>query len=113
MSSNFLNLYTHDFARVAIAAPVCRIADPLHNAGQTIALAEQAAAQGAALVAFPELGLSAYTCDDLFHQRALLDGCLEALDAIVAASAQWKMALVVGAPLRVEHQLYNLSLIHI
>jgi NAD+ synthase (glutamine-hydrolysing) len=111
MASNFFNLYTHDFARVAIAAPVCRIADPAHNARQTIQLAEQAAAQGAALVAFPELGLSAYTCDDLFHQRALLDGCLDALDAIVAASVQWKMALVVGAPLRVEHQLYNCAVV--
>ena len=58
MSSNFLNLYTHDFARVAIAAPVCRIADPVYNAQQTILLAEQAAEQGAALVAFPELGLA-------------------------------------------------------
>ena len=111
MARNFHNLYTHDFARVAVAAPVCRIADPAHNAAQTIALAAQAAAQGAALVAFPELGLSAYTCDDLFHQRALLDGVLDGLDAIVAASAQWKMAVVVGAPLRVEHQLYNCAVV--
>jgi NAD+ synthase (glutamine-hydrolysing) len=111
MARNFHNLYTHDFARVAIAAPVCRIADPAYNAAQTIELAAQAAAQGAALVAFPELGLSAYTCDDLFHQRALLDGVLDGLDAIVAASVDWKMAVVVGAPLRVEHQLYNCAVV--
>ncbi|MDR7050924.1 NAD+ synthase (glutamine-hydrolyzing) [Duganella sp. 3397] len=111
MSSNFLNLYTHDFARVAIAAPVCRIADPVYNAQQTILLAEQAAEQGAALVAFPELGLAAYTCDDLFHQRALLDACLDALAEIVNASLQWKMAVVVGVPLRVEHQLYNCAVV--
>jgi NAD+ synthase (glutamine-hydrolysing) len=111
MASNFFNLYTHDFARVAIAAPVIRIADPVYNAEQTIQMAAQAAEQGAALVAFPELGLAAYTCDDLFHQRALLDGCLEGLDAIVAASTQWKMALVVGVPLRVEHQLYNCAVV--
>jgi len=111
MSSNFLNLYTHDFARVAVAAPVCRIGDPAWNAQQTILLAEQAAAQGAALVAFPELGLAAYTCDDLFHQRALLDACLDALAEIVNASLQWKMAVVVGVPLRVEHQLYNCAVV--
>ena len=34
----------------------------------------EAAARHAALVLFPELGLSAYSCDDLFQQRALLDG---------------------------------------
>ena len=33
------------------------------------------------MVVFPELGLSAYTCDDLFHQRALLDACEAALAA--------------------------------
>jgi NAD+ synthase (glutamine-hydrolysing) len=111
MSSNFLNLYTHDFARVAVAAPVCRIGDPAWNAQQTILLADQAAEQGAALVAFPELGLAAYTCDDLFHQRALLDACLDALAEIVNASLQWKMAIVVGVPLRVEHQLYNCAVV--
>jgi len=111
MSSNFLNLYTHDFARVAVAAPVCRIGDPAYNARQTILLADQAAQQGAALVAFPELGLAAYTCDDLFHQRALLDACLDALAEVVNASLQWKMAVVVGVPLRVEHQLYNCAVV--
>jgi NAD+ synthase (glutamine-hydrolysing) len=107
MTKNFHNLYTHDFVRVAVAVPVCRIADPKFNAGATIALAREAAQKGAALVAFPELGLSAYTCDDLFHQRALLDACVAALGDIVEASASLPAALIVGLPLRVDHQLFN------
>jgi NAD+ synthase (glutamine-hydrolysing) len=107
MNNPFFNLYSHDFARVAVAIPRCRVADPVFNAAQTIALAEQAAANGAALVAFPELGLSAYTCEDLFHQRALLDACEDALDAIVAASNKLPVAMVVGLPMRVNHQLFN------
>jgi NAD+ synthase (glutamine-hydrolysing) len=105
----FFNLYTHGFARVAVAVPVCRVADPAHNAQQTIALHHQAAAQGAVLVAFPELGLSAYTCDDLFHQRALLDGCEAALAEVVAASAGVNAVAVVGLPLRVDHALFNVA----
>jgi NAD+ synthase (glutamine-hydrolysing) len=107
MNNPFFNLYSHDFARVAVAIPRCRIADPAYNAEQTVALAEQAAAQGAALVAFPELGLSAYTCEDLFQQRALLDACEEALQTIVDASIKLPVAMVVGLPLRVNHQLFN------
>jgi NAD+ synthase (glutamine-hydrolysing) len=107
MNNPFFNLYSHDFARVAVAIPRCRVADPAFNAAQTIALAEQAAANGAALVAFPELGLSAYTCEDLFHQRALLDSCEDALGAIVAASNKLPVAMVVGLPMRVNHQLFN------
>lgn len=107
MTNKFLNIYSHGFARVAVGVPVCRVADPAFNAAGTIALAREAASQGAALVAFPELGLSAYTCDDLFHQRALLDACEAALAEIVAASRTIATTLVVGLPLRVEHQLFN------
>src|SRR5579875_1363333 len=103
MDKRFFNLYSHDFARVAVASPRCRVADPAFNAGETIRLARQAAEQGAVLVAFPELGLSAYSCDDLFHQRALLDACLAALGDVVEASAGLPLAMIVGLPLRVDH----------
>lgn len=111
MTTQFFNLYSHDFARVAVAVPDCRVADPAYNAAQTIAMARQAQAQGAALVAFPELGLSAYTCDDLFHQRALLDGCERGLASVVEASRELALALVVGMPLRVGHQLFNCAIV--
>ena len=107
MKNDFFNLYSHGFARVAVAAPRCKVADPAFNAAQTIALAKQAQQQGAVLAAFPELGLSAYTCDDLFHQAALLDACVEALGTVVEATLDLNVALVVGLPLRVDHQLFN------
>jgi NAD+ synthase (glutamine-hydrolysing) len=90
MARQFLDIYSHGFARVAVGVPRCRVADPAHNALETIALAKAAAANGAALIALPELGLSAYSCDDLFHQEALLAACRAALADIVAASnASW------------------------
>jgi NAD+ synthase (glutamine-hydrolysing) len=107
MNNRFFNLYSHQFARVAAASPVCKVADPLFNVTQTVELAKQAAKQGAVLVAFPELGLSAYTCDDLFHQQALLDSCERALAAVVEASRSLQVAMVVGLPLKVNHALYN------
>src|SRR5438067_998690 len=107
MDKRFFNLYSHDFARVAVGTPRCRVADPAFNARETIALARQAQEQGAVLAAFPELGLSAYTCDDLFHQRALLEGCIAALAEVVEASSTLPLALIVGLPLRVDHVLFN------
>ncbi len=111
MSNPFFNLYSHGFARVAVGVPECRVADPAFNAAQTIALAQQAAQGGAVLAAFPELGLSAYTCDDLFHQKALLDACEAALAQVVEATADLDIAIVVGAPLRVAHQLFNCAVV--
>jgi NAD+ synthase (glutamine-hydrolysing) len=63
--------------------------------------------EGATVAACPELGLSAYTCDDLCHQAALLDGCEAALATVIAASAALDALAIVGLPLRVDHRLYN------
>jgi NAD+ synthase (glutamine-hydrolysing) len=83
---NFFNLYNHDFVRVAVGIPPVRVADPIFNSRATIALIERAAESGALLALFPELGLSTYTCDDLFQQRALLDATEDALREVMAAS---------------------------
>jgi NAD+ synthase (glutamine-hydrolysing) len=111
MNTEFFNIYSHDFARVAVGVPTCRVADPVYNAKETIALAAEAEKNGAALIAFPELGLSAYTCDDLFHQKALLEASVSALASIVEASAKLRLAMIVGMPLRVEHQLFNCAVV--
>ena len=107
----FFDLYRQGFARVAVAVPRCRVADPAFNAGQTIALLHEAERAGAAVVVFPELGLSAYTCDDLFHQRALLDACEAALAQVLAASEGIAAVAVVGLPLRVDHSLFNCAVV--
>jgi NAD+ synthase (glutamine-hydrolysing) len=108
---SFFNLYSHNFARVAVCIPEVRVADPAFNAGTTVALLEEAARRGAILALYPELGLSAYSCEDLFHQRALLDGAKAALERVVAASREIPVIAVVGAPLVVDSQLYNCAVV--
>jgi NAD+ synthase (glutamine-hydrolysing) len=107
MSQPFFNLYRHNFVRVAVAIPEVRVADPAFNARQTIALLEQAAQKKAVLAVFPELGLTAYSCEDLFHQEALLGGAVAALEAVVRASAGLDIVAVVGVPVRVDGLLFN------
>lgn len=103
----FFNLYNHDFVRVGMGVPAVRVAHPAHNAAQTIALLEEAARRRTAVVLFPELGLSAYSCEDLFHQRALLDASLDALAEVTRATASLPLVAVVGVPLALEHRLFN------
>ncbi|MEO6363999.1 MAG: nitrilase-related carbon-nitrogen hydrolase, partial [Caldimonas sp.] len=106
-SLDFFDPVAHGFARLAVAVPRIKVADPAFNASASIDLLRQAAAEGALVVAFPELGLSAYTCDDLFHQRALLDACEVALGRVVHATAETGAVAIVGLPLRVDHLLFN------
>ncbi|WP_067814109.1 NAD(+) synthase [Nocardia inohanensis] len=107
----FDSLYRHGFARVAVAVPPVRVADPAFNAEQTIQLARRAADAGAVLTVFPELGLSSYTADDLFHQDALDIAVQDALARIVAESAQLGTVLAVGAPVRAQGRLFNCGIV--
>ena len=107
MSRSFFSLYAHGFVRVAVAVPSVRVADPSFNAERTIVLAQKASERGAAVTLFPEMGLSAYSNDDLFHQDALLEATLEALRQVVEASRSLTPVLLVGLPLRMDARLFN------
>jgi NAD+ synthase (glutamine-hydrolysing) len=110
-NGNFRSLYEHGFVRTAAAVPHVRPADPQFNADRTLALAHDADEQGAAVVVFPELGLSAYAIDDLLHQQALTDQVLDALGRIVEASEDLSPVVIVGAPLYAEGGLYNSAVV--
>ena len=104
---NFFNFYQHGFIRVALGIPEVRVADPTFNAARTVALIEQAEAAKAVLVVFPELGLTAYSCEDLFHQQTLLAGAQEALGTVLQAVRETHLIAVVGLPLQVDNLLFN------
>jgi NAD+ synthase (glutamine-hydrolysing) len=104
---DFFNLYRHGFARVALATPLVRIGDPMANAAATLALMREAAKHKAVVAVFPELGLSAYSCEDLFHQQALLRASEEALAWLLARTKNLPIAAFVGLPLVVNGLLYN------
>jgi len=107
----FFNLYSHGFIRVAVGVPEVRVADAAFNAARTIELMERAEGERAVLTLFPELGLSAYSCDDLFHQRALLAASMTRLQCILEASKQLALVAVVGMPLQVDHLLFNCGVV--
>jgi len=108
---NFFNLYNHDFIRVAVGIPAVRVGDPQFNSLETIKLMGETVRRRAVLVLFPELGLSAYSCDDLFHQRAVLEACHDGIARIVEASRDLPIVTVVGSPLPFDHLLFNCAVI--
>ncbi len=105
--AEFFNLYRHGFARVAVATPVVRLGDPARNLEGMLELMQRAAAEKAVLAVFPELGLTAYSLDDLFHQQALLEAAEGALAELLRRSAKLPLAALVGLPVAVNGLLYN------
>jgi len=97
--------------RAAVCIPALRVADPAFNLERTLALTRKASRANVAVALFPELGLSAYSNDDLFHQDALLDASKAAVARLVKASAALSPVLVVGAPLIFEAKLFNCAVV--
>jgi NAD+ synthase (glutamine-hydrolysing) len=111
MRNRFDSIYSHGIIRVAVCLPSLRVATPDFNLERTLVLARQASKAGVAVALFPELGLSAYSNDDLFHQDALLDASQAAVGRLVKASQGLTPVLVVGAPLRFEAKLFNCAVV--
>src|SRR2546421_4184012 len=105
--NDFFTLYRQGFARLAVATPVVRVGDPQHTLEATVALMREAAREKAILAVFPELGLSAYSCEDLFHQQALLEGAEDALEELLARTRNLPLAALVGVPVALDGLLYN------
>ncbi|MEA2856754.1 MAG: hypothetical protein QOH98_1075, partial [Methylobacteriaceae bacterium] len=108
---SFFNPYAHGYARVAVAAPLTRVADPAFNVERTIEMFERADQSRAALVLFPELGISNYAIDDLLLQSSLLDATETALARLIEVSIERLPVAIVGAPLRHNGRLYNCAVV--
>ncbi|WP_369058303.1 NAD(+) synthase [Caulobacter sp. 73W] len=106
----FLNPYRHGFVRTATCVPKVRLADPAANARSILELVKKGQEQGVALMAFPELGLTGYSIDDLHHQDVLLEAVEEALAELAKASDTLSPIFVVGAPLRDGPRLFNCAI---
>jgi NAD+ synthase (glutamine-hydrolysing) len=111
MRDRFFSIYSHRMVRVAVCIPSVRVANPLYNVEQTLELASQASTRHVTLALFPELGLSAYSNEDLFHQDALLEASRHALDRLVEESDWLTPILVVGLPMRFDGQLFNCAVV--
>ncbi|MGH3577752.1 MAG: nitrilase-related carbon-nitrogen hydrolase, partial [Mycobacterium sp.] len=108
---DFYNAYNQGFVRVAACTHHGAIGDPAANAASVLRLARECHDDGVALAVFPELTLSGYSIEDILLQDVLLDAAAAALHDVVAASTDLLPVLVVGAPLRYRHRIYNTAVV--
>src|SRR4051794_6860828 len=98
----------HGFVRIAAAAPRLKVADCPYNAERILALMARAEEIGVAVLLFPELSLTGYTCADLFQHLPLQRGAVEALLHVLARSKDiFSGVAIVGLPLVLDDQLFN------
>jgi len=108
---DFRSPYRHGFLRVAACTITTTIGVPAANAEAVLQTARGCHDEGVGLAVFPELTLSGYSIEDLLMQDTLLDAVEHALLEVVAGSRDQLPVLVVGAPLRYRHRIYNTAVV--
>jgi NAD+ synthase (glutamine-hydrolysing) len=108
---DFRSVYRHGFLRVAACTLRTTIAEPAANAESVLAAARECDQDGVGLAVFPELTLSGYSIEDILLQDTLLDEVERALLDVIAGSEQLLPVLLVGAPLRYRHRIYNTAVV--
>ena len=108
---DFYNAYSQGFVRVAACTHHAAIGDPAANAESVLRMARECHDDGVAVAIFPELTLSGYSIEDILLQDVLLDDVEDAIENIVASSIELLPVLVVGAPLRYRHRIYNTAVV--
>ena len=97
-----------DFIRIACGVPAVCVGDVKKNTAAICKQIAEADGQNVDLVVFPELGLTGYSCGDLFFQEALLRSALAGLQEVAQTSAKYPyLTVVVGLPVAIAGQLYN------
>jgi len=97
----------YGFYRIASAVNRTTVANPQANAGEIIALLNEAEQKKVGVVVFPELTLTGYTASDLFFQQTLLEKQNNALEMILESSRAIDTVAIIGIALLDANRLYN------
>jgi NAD+ synthase (glutamine-hydrolysing) len=96
-------MYKNGFLKVASVTPKCYVGHPQKNVAEMLDILAKVESS---ITVFPELSITAYTCNDLFFQESLLDNTKDAIKTLLNNNPA-KGIVVVGAPLEIDGVLYN------
>lgn len=106
-TQRFLDITQNGFFRAAAVSPLVYLGLPMENALEHYRWARKAYGKGAQLIVFPELSLTGYTLQDVFHQEILLQQTDLAIKWFLKKTRKIQAMLVFGAPILIQDQLYN------
>ena len=97
----------YGFIKVGAAIPSVKVADVDYNITRMKSLADKAVGEGVEVLCFPELGITGYTCQDLFRNQFLIDKAYEALADLSDYCRELPIVVIVGLPVLKDNRLYN------
>ena len=100
-------MYKNGFIKVASVTPKLKIGNPNYNVLEMLGVLKGIESS---ITVFPELSVSAYTCNDLFFQESLLNDTLDAIKYFLDNNEN-KGIVIIGAPLKIDGVLYNAAFV--
>jgi NAD+ synthase (glutamine-hydrolysing) len=94
--------------KVAACSPVVHVGDVKANVAEINKMLVDPVIMDSAIIVFPELSLTGYTCGDLFGQSKLIDDAIEGLFKIIVQKDQ---TVIVGMPVKLNGSLYNCAVV--
>ena len=98
---------TDGFIKVAAAIPNVKVANVSYNISEIESLMARAEGMGVEILCFPELCITAYSCQDLFGQQLLLEEAESGLLRIMELSRNLNITVIVGLPIQMGGVLLN------
>lgn len=97
----------HGFVKVATAIPHVKVANSRYNTRQIEGLIAQAEGHGVAIISFPELSITSYSCQDLFNNQLILDEVENAMLKLMDFTRELEIIAIIGLPIRFRGMIFN------
>lgn len=102
----------YGYVRVSAAMPVVKVSDCQVNADNIIRMAKELSEkESSSVIAFPELGVTGYTCGDLFGNSKLILESENAVRKILDGTVSVDSILVFGVPVHHSGRLFNCAVV--
>lgn len=101
----------YGFITVASAIPNIRVADVDYNVLEMKSIISQAEDNGVEILCFPELGVTGYSCQDLFKDELLLKKTDEAVACLLDFTKELSVIVIIGLPVPVNGMLLNCAMV--
>ncbi|MBR6648423.1 MAG: NAD(+) synthase [Bacteroidaceae bacterium] len=101
----------YGFVRVASAIPAVKVADCKYNVENMLPIIAEAARNNVEILTFPELGITSYSCADLFQQQLILQEAEIGLKVLLEAIKEIETIVIVGMPVPYSGSLLNCAIV--
>ena len=99
------------YIRIRSAVPEVRVADVDYNVESILQTVRRAAEDRVEVLVLPELGITGYTCGDLFNQSTLLHKAEEGIGYLISHWPEDAPLTAVGCPVICEGRLFNCAIV--